>query len=801
MLQDLRLAVRRLARTPTFTLVSIATLAIGIGANAAVFSLVNAIRLRPLPFAEPSQLVDVYEHNPVEVCAGCGVGTSYANFLDWRTRARSFSAMAAYREDPVTIGFTGATEKRRAARVSANLFTVLGVSPLRGRTLAPNEDGPGSSRVALISEGMWRAQFHADSSVLGSTVRVDGAPYEIVGVMPGHFAFPAFAELWLPLGTDADPTARNQRDIGVVARLRNGVSMVAASAEMSAIARSMETEFPATQTGWSAHIESLHSDLAGDYVGGFLMMLAAVACVLLITCANLANLMLARAISRRGELAVRAALGASRGRLAGQFLIESTIVALAGGVLGLVLAQWGIELLPAIKDLAGEGFPRWIDYSLDIRVYGFILGVSLISGLAFGAFAARFAERADLNDVLKEGGRGSTGGRSRMRSALAVVQISAALILVTVGGLLTKAMLRGRNVDPGYETRGLVRADLGITGRRYENASVLREFAGRVEDELTHSPGVSSSALMGLYVVNWPGMPHEDIAAEGLTQPPQGVSHIQNVTPAYFRALGTKLVSGREFNDRDIPGATPVAIVNETMARSLWGASNAIGKTIRIGTTTWSVVGIARDLKSTFSTGVRPVIFMPFAQHPQLQPGGQPLSLYVRASAGAHDLPTTVQAAVQRVDRDVSTNNLMSEDAFIRRLRSPYEAMAMLALALGAFAWLLAALGIYGVIAHFVSQRTQEIGVRVALGASPLDIVRLVVRYGLRLSVIGVVTGAIGAALATRLLGYMLFGVSPTDPAVFAIVTLTFVGAALLAAYLPARKATKVDPMQTLRAE
>jgi predicted permease len=802
LLQDIRLALRRLARTPGFALVAIATLAIGLGANTAIFSLVNAIGLRPLPFAEPSRLVDVYEHNPEEVCAGCGVGTSYANYLDWRAQAKSFRGVAAYQERSVALGLPDGSEQRRAAHVSAGVFAVLGVSPLRGRVFAPEEDQPGAAHVAVLSEALWRTRFSGDSNIVGTVIRVEGEQYQVIGVMPNFFAFPAFAELWLPLSPSA-AGARNDRDLGVVARLADGANLRSAEAEMNAIAKRLETEYPGEQKGWTAHVRSLHDDLARDYISGFTLMLGGVACALLIACANLANLMLARATSRRAELAVRAALGGARAALARPFLVEATIIAIVGGALGLLIADWGMHVLPSIKALAGEGLPGWIRYELDWRVYVFALGASLLTGLGFGAFAARYAARGDLSSVMNEGGRGSSGGRSRTRNTLVVVQVAAALVLVIVGGLLNKAMLRGQAVDMGYDMSNLMRADIGISGRRYDDPRAIAEFANRLSGELQHSAGVSAVGMMALYVANWPGTPHEDIVPDGHTadEGAAAVHHINNVSPDYFTALGAPLVAGRTFAVSDAPGSMPVAILNSTLAKSLWPRESAIGKHIRLGAVSWTIVGIAPDFNSAFATGVRPLMYVPVAQHPQMQPGGQPLTLYVRTGAGAADIARTIRTTAQRVDPDVTANTIMSEAAFMDRLRSPYQAMAALAGALGLFACLLAAIGIYGVIAYFVGQRTHEIGVRIALGASPLNVMRLVLRYGLVLSGTGIVIGGLVAVLVTRALGYMLFGVSPTDPVVFGSVAAGFVAVSLLAAYIPARRATRVDPMTALRAE
>jgi predicted permease len=801
--QDMQLAVRRLIRAPAFSVIAVLTLAIGIGANTAIFSLINAIRLRPLPFNEPGRLVDVFEHNPVEVCDGCGVGTSFANYADWRAQAKSFSAMGAHTEGSVALGLPDGAEPRRISRVTAGLFPMLGVTPTRGRLFTEDDDRAGAAPVALIGAGLWRARFNSDSTVVGKSVRLDGVQYRIIGVMPDHFAFPDFAELWVPMAGSLASSPRNEREIGVVARLAPGVTTSSAQAEMDAIATRLERAYPGEQKGWTAHMTSLHDDLARDYAAGFTMALGAVGCVLLIACANLANLMLARATTRRGELALRAALGASRANLARQFLIEATIISLFGGLLGLVLASWGMEVLPAIQGLAGEGLPAWIRYEFDWRVFAFALGISLLTGLAFGGFAARYAMKSDLEAALKETGRSVAGARSKVRNALVVVQIATAVVLVVVGGLFAKAMLRGQLMDRGYDPANITRADVGPSLRQTDSTRGVAEFATRLTEALAARPGVQSAAMSGLYVVNWPGMPHETITADE-HEPDAAdvpVSHISIITPSHFDVLGVPLLEGRAFTKADAAGSVPVALVNSTLARRVWPGSSAVGKHIRIGDVSWTIVGVAPDFRGAFATGVRPTMYAPLAQLPKMQPANQTLSLLVRTAPGTGDIARAIRTAAVRIDPDATTNLVMSEEAFTRRLRSPYEGMAMLAGSLGLFALLLASIGIYGVISYFVGQRMHELGVRVALGASPLNIVQLVVRYGFNLGLVGVIIGGIAAAGATRLIGYRLFGVSPTDPVVFGGVAVVFLGVAMLAAYLPARRATKVDPMIALRSE
>lgn len=809
LLQDVHIGIRRLFRSRGFAAMAIGTLAIGIGANTAVFTLINAVQLRPLPFAVPERLVDLYEHNPIEVCTGCGVGTSYPNFLDWQRSSRSFSSMAAYDEQNAAVGLTDAAQKKRVARVSAELFPLLGVLPLRGRYFTREEEQASGAHVAVISAALAISSFGADINPVGRKMRVDGESYDIVGIMPEKFVFPEHADLWIPLAESARAAARNDRSIGVVARLIDGVTREQAAIEMTAVGKQLATQYPAEQKGWNAFLISLHEDLASDYTAQSAALLAAVSCVLLIACANLANLMLARASGRKSELAIRAALGATRIHLARQFLVETMLVALAGGALGLIVALWGVELL---RNIAGDGLPHWIRYDMDWRVFLYALGVSVITGLGFGLLPARLAARASLGDVLKDSGRTTTGGRRTLhvRDILVVLQVAVAFVLVIAAGLLTKTMMRHNVLDMGYDVSELVRADLGVTGARYQDPQSTVVYADRMVAEIMRGRGVKSASMSGAHIINWPGAPQETVLIDDVTpeRSARALHRITTATPSYFATIGLPLIAGRLFTDRDVAGSNPVAVVSQTLARSLWGEKPALNKHLRIGAVEWSVVGVVGDMReSPLGTGFSPLLYFPLAQHAVRQPAGQPLTLNVRTAAGASGVAGLIRSVSERIDRDVTADDIMTTREFLEQWQKPVQTVAILAAVLGAFACLLASIGIYGVISYVVQQRTHEIGIRMALGASVVDVLQMVLRQGLALTLGGMAIGLVGAIAVARLmtasngLGFMLFGVSPTDPAVYALVGLGFLFVALLAAYLPAHRAARVDPIEALRVE
>lgn len=802
---DLFHAIRSLRRTPGFAVVAVLSLAIGIGASTASFSLINSLRFRALPFPRADRLFDLAENHPTEVCAGCGVSTSWLTYRDWQREVRSYQAMGAYQEERLGVAFQGGADRRQVARVSASIFPLLGVAPLLGRPISVGEDQPGAARVALISEGLWQSEFARSPVALGSTVRVEGDPYQVIGVMPRGFAFPQFAELWLPLAPAVAAVAaepRAERSIGVVGRLADGVTAEAAHAELAAIGARLEQDHPEAQAGWYPLQAPLRGELAGDYLGGFTLLLGALGFVLLITCANLATLMLARATSRQLDLSVRAALGASRGDLMRGVLLEATVLALAGSMLGLLVSTW---LTGVFKALPGDPLPSWVEYGTDPRVFGFAVGLSLLTGLGIGVLPARQAAQVNLHRVIK----GATSGSGRrfginLRELLVIAQIAGAMMLVIGAGLFAKSFVTGQSRSPGYETAGLVRGDLLLPATIQRDPTGVATFADRFLEELRRGSGSDYAALSGLYIVNWPGTPRQEIRADGVSaaNAEAAIRRIVTVTPRYFSTLGLTLRSGRGITAEDIAGRLPVTVLGSTIADQLWPGQDPIGRQITIGPATWTVAGVLED-PPVRGSAPRPVglLYMPMAQLPALQPASQPLTLMLRTNPGALATVAQIRAAARLANQDAVVEQVMTMDEFSAQWATPLRHLATLAGSIAFFAGLLAALGIYGVMNFLASQRTRELGIRVALGASRWRVTRVMLDRGLILGAVGVLAGIALALALTGLVQSQLYGVRATDPMVYGLLGGLFLLVTAAAAWLPAQRAARVDPMVAMRSE
>jgi putative ABC transport system permease protein len=802
LLSELHHAARSLARAPGLVAVAVASLALGIGANATIFNFVNAIEFRPLPFPEADRLVDVHESNPAELCEGCAVGTSWPTFSAWRTSARTFAGLESYREASYALAGEQEPERVGGALVTAGLFPLLGVRPILGRGLVSSDDRPGAPGVVLIGHGLWVRRFGADSGVLGTAVRVNGTPRIVIGVMPPKFRFPEFATLWLPMAPEVQEMALDDRSLSIVGRLGPGVTLEASRLEMAGIARGLETRDSANYAGWTAGVSSLRADLTEDGSGqGFLLALAAAGFVLLIACANLANLFLARATARARELAVRVALGATRMRIAGHLLAESVLLGLAGGLAGLVLSLWGVRL---IARLIGTDLPFWLVLGIDWRLVLFTSMLSLVAGVAFGLVPVLRMANSDVHEVLKSGAAGATPGRrdGRVRGALAIAQIALAIVLLAGAGLLVKSFLVVRRTDNlGYNPRGLLSAQIQLQAPRYEVPEQVGLMQEQLMERLRVQPMVEAAAIehpefLGAFVGN-----PSRITLEGRPEPvpiSRGPRHGFAVSPDYFRLMEIPLDAGRGFTPADGPGAAAVAMINQSAAALLWPGSNAVGKRLRLDQGPWmTVIGVVGDIVvSPLGRGPEPLLYTAAAQSP-----ARPFRLLLRYRGETATLATTLRAVARTVDADEPIEDVMTLEAGLAQWISPVRFMAWILATLGVVALLLSAVGIYGVMSYLVTRRTREIGIRMALGAEAANLRRYVLGYGFRLAAFGLALGLPAAFGLSRLLRSVLFSVNPADPLVFGAAALLLAAIAVGACWSPARRATRVDPLEALRAE
>ncbi|MBV8856406.1 MAG: ABC transporter permease [Acidobacteria bacterium] len=809
LLRDVRYAVRTLLRQPGFAAVSVLTLALGIGANTAIFSVIDAALLRPLPYREPERLVHLWETKRSRDFERREA--SYPDLLDWRAQGQEvFEGLAGYTPRPFTLADAGEATRTRGAAVTANFFDVLGVSAAAGRTFFEGEDGLEGKRVAVISHGLWQRRFGGERGAVGREVTLDGQAYTIVGVLPAAFNFALLGdtEVWTPLAPPPEVAARRyQHWVKVIGRLKQGVTLEGAQAHLATVASRIERDDPGAHAGVGLRAVPLREEFVGSVRPVLFVLLGAVGFVLLISCTNVANLLLARAAARQKEVAIRAALGASRWRVVRQLLTESVLLSLAGGAAGLVLALWGVDVLVALIPAAQRTqMPYLQSLSLSRDVLLFATGLSLLTGVLFGLTPALSASRTDLQGALKEGGRStvSRGGR-RLRDLLVVTEVALALVLLVGAGLLLKSLVTMLRVDPGFDTRGLLTLRVALPPARYPEGDKAVRFYEEVLRRVSAVPGVRGAALTS----NLP------LAGEGGTGTPQIVgrstpaaelteAHLRTVSANYFEVLGVPLVAGRPFAERDGANAPPVLLVNKTFAERVFPGEDPLGRRVTFKFTNekqFEIVGVVGDEKVTsLDARTTPVIYFHSRQDSYFDSAAlvlrtdapDPLALApaVRGEVRALD-PEVPVYAVQTLEQLVAG----SPAAFLRRYP------AYLTGVFACVALLLALVGIYGVVSYAVAQRTHEIAVRVALGARSRDVLRLVLGHGLLLALGGIALGALGALALTRLISGLLFGVSAADPAVYGLVALLLAAVALLACLVPARRATKVDPIVALRYE
>jgi putative ABC transport system permease protein len=803
-LQDLRYAARMLAKNPGFTAVAVIALALGIGANTAIFSVVNTVLLRPLPYKDPEQLVMVWEDATKH---GYPRDTpTAANYIDWRDQNSVFSGMAAIDEINLNLTNAGDPERLKGRRVSANLFALLGVEPQLGRVFNAAEDQPGAQHVAVLSHRLWQRRFGGDANIVNKTLTLDGEAYTVTGVMPARFEFPEKdVEIWVPIAFDAREAAnRNRHYLEVVARLKPGVTLEQAQTEMTTIGARLQQQYPQTNTDIGVAVTSLHEHLVGDIKPALLILLGAVGLVLLIACANVANLLLARAAIRQKEIALRVALGARRWRLLRQFLTESVLLATIGGTLGLAIAFGGLLLL---RSFIPENISQAREITLDLKVLGFTLLVSILTGLIFGLAPAIQAVRMNQSETLKEGGRDSVTGRSgkRLRGLLVTAEVAVSLVLLIAAGLLINSFLRLRNTDPGFRVDHLLTMKVELPYPKYEQAQRRNEFFNNVVQRVQSIAGVRSAAV----TVNLPLYRQGNsisIQIAGRSEPPPGQEPIivtRMISPGYFETMGIPLVSGRQLTDHDTEKSPNVVVISETMARRYWPGEDAIGKRIAAGRVTsdadWiQVIGVVKDVHQfELSADPKPQMYLSYRQAEFFWPE----DLVVRTDVDPASLAATVRNAVWEIDKEQPVSNIRTmEDILADSIARQRFSMLLLGVFAGV-ALLLAAVGIYGVMSYSVAQRTHEIGIRMALGAQTSAVLKLAVGYGLKLVVAGVVIGLVAAFVLTRLMSTLLFGITATDPATFALISLLLIAVAAIASYIPARRATKVDPLIALRYE
>ena len=804
LLQDLRYAARMLKKNPGFTAVAVIALALGIGANTAIFSVVNTVLLRPLPYKDPEQLVMVWEdaskHGyPQDTPAA-------ANYVDWRDQNSVFSGMAAIADANFNLTNAGDPERLKGRRVSTNLFPLLGVDAQLGRVFSSAEDQPGSQHVALLSYRLWQRRFGGDPNIVGKTLTLNDEPYTVVGVMPARFQFPEKDdELWVPIALTAQEAAnRNRHYLEVVARLKPGVTLQQAQSEMTTIGARLQQQYPASNTDLGVAVTSLHEHLVGDIKPALLILLGAVGLVLLIACANVANLLLARAAIRQKEIALRVALGARRWRLLRQFLTESVLLATLGGIFGLVIAYVGLSLL---SSFIPESISQARDVSLDLKVLGFTFGVSILTGLIFGLAPAIQAVRMNQSETLKEGGRDSVTGRSgkRLRGLLVTAEVAVSLVLLIAAGLLINSFLRLRNIDPGFRVDHLLTMKIELPEPKYEPMERRTAFYNNLIERVQSLAGVRSAAVTTNLPLYRQGN-SVGVQLEGKPAPPPGKELIvvtRIVSPGYFETMSIPLLAGRALSDHDTEKSPSVAVISETMAHRYWPGEDAIGKRFSVGRVTsdadWiQVVGVVKDVRQfELTREPRPQMYLAYGQADFFWPE----DLVVKTDVDPASMAATVRKAVWDVDKDQPVSNIRTMDDILADSIARQRFSMLLLGVFAGVALLLAAVGIYGVMSYSVAQRTHEIGIRMALGAQTSAVLKLAVGYGLKLVIIGVLIGLVAAFALTRLMSTLLFGVTATDPATFALISLLLISVAAIASYIPARRATKVDPLIALRYE
>src|ERR1041384_979647 len=804
LVQDLRFGARMLVKNPGFTLVAVITMALGIGANTALFSVVNGVLLKSLPYKEPGRLMFSYETtaklpNPV--------GASTLDYRDWKEQNHVFQSMGARR--PFTVSLTGIEqpEKIQCEKITFDYFSTLGVEPILGRTFSEDEDKPGAAKVTLLSYGLWQRRFGGAADIVGRMIQLNGAPTTVVGIMPNDYR--PNIELWIPLAINFNNADRDFKELAVVGRRAPGVSREQAQAEMTTIVGRLAEQYPDFLTGWGVTLIPIHDAIVQNIRPALLILLGAVGFVLLIACSNVANLLLARAAAREREIAIRMAMGAGRLRLMRQILTESVLISLIGGGFGVLIAMWGTE---ALISLNPQGIPRASEIGVDPKVLAFAVVASIFSGILFGLVPAVQTSRQNLNDVLKEAGKslmGNSRGR-RVRSALVIVEVALALVLMTGAGLLIKGFSKLQSVDPGFNHENVLAFQLSLPEANYPRQPQQAAFLKDILQRFAALPGVTSASAISQAPLAGGGASYI-FWAEGRPLPTPSEAPIASsrvISPEYFQTLSIPLIAGRFFTEADNRDAPAVVIVNEIFAKSMWPGENPIGKRMTVGVplpgdrVDWStIVGVVGNVKHTTLNGESGMqVYEPVYQA-EFQSPARNMTYLLRTSVNPVSLGESARSAVASIDGNIPMSNVKTMDRIVYDSVSPFRFNMFLLALFAAVALVLTIVGVYGVMNYAVAQRTREIGIRMALGADPGQVRGLILRQGMTLSAVGLGIGVAACYGVTRLLSSLLYGVSATDPVTFAAVAVLLAVVSLVACYLPARRATKVDPLVALRYE
>ena len=798
MFSDLRYAFRQLVKNPGFAGVAILTLALGIGACTAIFSVINGVLLRPLDYPAPDRIVVIRETNLPQFPE---FSVSPPNYLDWAKQTKSWQCLAAYSGTQVNLTGEGEPQRLVAVKATAHYFDVYQIKPILGRTFVPEEDAPGRDHVVVLSHAFWQRVFGGEPNVVGRSIQLSGEPYTVIGVAPSHFGEASKVDIWAPMGFKPDETAADARGghyLNVIGRLRPSVNITSARAELELLAAQLARQYPDSNLGWGVTMSPILDYSVRDVRPILYTLLGAVGCVLLIACANIANLLLARATARHRELSIRTALGASRARLVRQLLTESVLLGLAGGAAGMLLARWGLDLLLA---LAPSTLPRTGDIHLDASVLIFSLALSVLTGVIFGIAPALLAAHSDVQEGLKQGARGSTDARGRLRGALVVLEVAFALVLLGGAGLLARSFMRLTHVDPGFVPEHATVLRLALPEKKYEKSEQQLAFADALLSRLRMLPGVQAAGLTHSLplISDWV----LDFKIEGRPEvPPADLpnTNYYSVTPDYFRAMGIRLIRGRLFNQHDDARAPRVAVINETLARQFFPNEDPIGKRILVtnGPAVWrQVVGIVADIKQYgVDKETTSQTYEPYAQYPF-----RSLNVVLRTSDSGAALAGALRPAVYAIDKDQPVGTIQPLEEILGATIAKQRFAMLLLIVFSSVALVIAAVGIYGVMAYSVVQRTGEFGIRMALGAQRSDVLRLVLSHAGKLVSLGLVIGLGATFAASRLMGSMLFQTNAHDPLTFSLTTLLLAAVAIAACLLPARRATRVNPIEALRTE